>query len=339
MMTTRVTPTPVATPSDAEPPGEGAWVPDILDGYERRTLVLDAAPAAPEAGAPLVGTLVRKAMRARHERAALYVHGWNDYFFHTHVVDWFDARGYTMYGLDLRRYGRSLADGQLAGYVDSLEDYFAELDAAMALIEAQHDEVVLVGHSTGGLTASLWADARPGQLAALVLNSPWFDLGGPAALAAALRPVLGTATRRDPYAPIPLPEGEPIYARTLHKRWGGEWDYSLELKTPASAPIRVGWLRAVLKGQARVARGLDIDCPVFVATSTRSWFGRRFGAKARQSDVVLDVSRITALAWRLGRHVTIARVPGGVHDLFLSAPAARRQLFDDLGVWLDAYVG
>ena len=77
----------------------------------------------------------------------------------------------------------------------------------MALIEAQHDEVVLVGHSTGGLTASLWADARPGQLAALVLNSPWFDLGGPAALAAALRPVLGT---RDPPRPVradPAPRG------------------------------------------------------------------------------------------------------------------------------------
>ena len=98
-------------------------VPDILDGYERRTLVLDA-PGRSYNGAPLVaGTLVRKAMRARHERAALYVHGWNDYFFHTHVVDWFDARGYTMHGLDLRRYGRSLADGQLAGYVDSLKDY------------------------------------------------------------------------------------------------------------------------------------------------------------------------------------------------------------------------
>ena len=285
-----------------------------------------------------MATVVRRIGATRHRRAALYVHGWNDYFFHTHVVDWFDARGYTMYGLDLRRYGRSLGEGQMAGYVDSLEDYFDELDAALELIEAAHDQVVVVAHSTGGLTASLWVAQRPGRLAALVLNSPWFDLWGPAGLATALRPVLGTLSRRDPYAPLPLPEGDPVYARALHRRWGGEWEYSLELKSSAPVPIRVGWLRAVLKGQAQVAKGLEIDCPVFVATGTRSWFGRRFGKQARSTDVVLDVERITAQAWRLGRVVTIVRIPGGVHDLFLSAPRARDQLFDDLGVWLGAYV-
>ena len=332
-MTTRAT--PVAAPSDRE--SLDGWHPDILSGYERRTLPLGADHFGDEPG-PLVATLVRRADAPRHRRAALYVHGWTDYFFHTHVVDWFDRRGTTLYGVDLRRYGRSWTEGQPAGYVESLEDYFVDLDAALEVIEQEHDEVLLVAHSTGGLTASLWADVRPGRFVGLVLNSPWLDMMGPQGLGTALRPVLGTLSRRNPGSIIPLREGDPIYARTLHQQWGGAWDYSLEFKAAAGVPIRVGWLRAVLKGQERVSKGLSIDCPVFVATSTRSWYGRRFSPKARTSDVVLDVNRITAQAWRLGRLVTTARIDDGLHDLFLSGTKAREALFRDLGDWLDAFV-
>lgn len=281
---------------------------------------------------------MRRAGATLHDHAVLQVHGWNDYFFHTHVVDWFDERGYTVYGIDLRRYGRSHVEGQLRGYVDSIDDYAADLDTALAVIEADHAHVIAMGHSTGGLTVSLWADARPGRLAGVVLNSPWLDTWGSPALGRALRTVLDTFSRRDPYAQVPLTEGNSRYAQAMHRRWGGEWDYSLELKSPGGVPIRFGWLGAVLAAQQRVARGLAIDCPVFVATAARSWFGVRIGKKARTSDTVLDVSRITARAWRLGRVVTIARITDGTHDLFLSAPKVRRQLFDDLATWLDAYV-
>lgn len=330
--------TPDAASAEPSEPVSGVWGPDILDGYERLILPLDAAPAPCETPDPLCATLVRKSGARRHARAVLMVHGWNDYFFHTHVVDWFDERGFTVYGIDLRRYGRSHAAGQLAGYVDALEDYFDDLDAALAVIEAEHAEVVALGHSTGGLTVSLWADARPGRLAGVVLNSPWLDMWGSPALGRALRTVLDTFGRRDPYAQIPLTEGDSRYAQAMHQRWGGEWEYSLELKSPNGVPIRFGWVRAVLAGHEGVARGLAIDCPVFVATSTRSYLMGRLGKKARTSDTVLDVSLITARAWRLGRLVTIARIPEGTHDLFLSGAKARRRLFADLEVWLDAYV-
>ena len=337
--TTMTTPTtPVETPSDPTPrPVRTGWHPDILEGYEQRDLVVDAEPVAGEPVGPLVATLVRRVGRPRR-RAVLYVHGWNDYFFHTHVADWFDARGFTLYAIDLRRCGRSFREGQLLGYIDSLHDYFDELDAALAVIEAEHEACVVVAHSTGGLTAALWADARPGRLAGLVLNSPWLDVWGPQGLATAVRPLLGTASRRNPYSIIPLPEGQPIYAHALHRDWGGEWDYSLTLKSATAVPIRVGWLRAVLRGQASVSKGLAVDCPIFVATSTTSWFGRRYRDKAKSNDIVLDVSRITAQAWHLGRLVTVARIPGAVHDVFLSSPAARRRVFADLEAWLKAFV-
>ena len=43
-------------------------------------------------------------------------------------------------------------------------------------------------------------------------------------------------------------------------------------------------------------------------------------------DTVLDVEQIAARAVRLGPHVTVVRIPDGLHDLMLSAPhvASRR---------------
>ena len=58
----------------------------------------------------------------------LYLHGWNDYFFQTHVADALTAAGFDFYALDLRRYGRSLRRGQLRGFITDLDDYGQELE-------------------------------------------------------------------------------------------------------------------------------------------------------------------------------------------------------------------
>jgi len=323
-------------------PRRDAWRPDsLLDGFESLDLPLAVDPLPGEPDEPLVGTLVRRAdpaLRASR-RAILSLHGWNDYFFHVHVAEFAEREGFAFYALDLRRYGRSHREGQFFGYIGSLEDYAAELDAALAVLEDAHDEVALMGHSTGGLTASLWASANPGRVSGLMLNSPWLDLHGPPAFASVLKPLLAPVSRRSPTRVLPMPENEHmVYARSIHTTLGGEWDYSLDLKSPTPRPILAGWLRAVLHGHASVARGLSIECPVIVATSSQTAFLRRFSPRAREADVVLDVERVAAAAWRLGPHVTLVRVEGGLHDLSLSREPARTAYLEALSTWLQAYL-
>ena len=62
-----------------------------------------------------MATLIRKTSDRRGRRAVLYLHGWNDYFFQTHLADYLSDIGYDFYALDLRRYGRSMRPGQLPG--------------------------------------------------------------------------------------------------------------------------------------------------------------------------------------------------------------------------------
>lgn len=322
------------------------WRPDpCVDGFECRDLLLEASPEFGEPEGPLVATLIRRQVPESpgdgdvRRPAWLHVHGWNDYFFHAHLAEAVEAMGFRFYAIDLRRYGRSYREGQLFGYVADLDDYAEELDAAASVIAEEHDSLVAMGHSTGGLTVSLWAASRPGRLAGLALNSPWLDLHGPPAVASVLRAVLQQAGRRRPTMVVSVQNDDVgVYGRVTHVRHGGEWDYDVTLKQLAPREIRVGWLRAILAGHRRVASGLDIDCPIFVATSARTIWLQRYSPAAREADTVLDVDRIGAAATHLGRHLTLVRVEGGVHDLTLSAPPVRERFFTDLARWAHTYV-
>jgi alpha-beta hydrolase superfamily lysophospholipase len=331
---------------EAPEPPHVVWLPwhddELLAGYEAREMQLvgltrHLEEIDPEVGDDeLVATLVRRNKR-HHSRAVLYIHGWNDYFFQTHVADWWDALGYDFYALDLRRYGRSLRAGMMGGYIEDLSEYDLEIDAAMDRVARHHEKVVLYAHSTGGLVASLWADRHPGALGGLVLNSPWIDLQGSALIHALMpRIVRSVATRAATFI-LPLPDNG-FYARTLDSLRDGTWTFDPELKRNPSQPARSAWLTAVMAGHDRVSAGLEIDCPILMVTSTRSDFRRRWSDELLGVDSVLDVSRLAAKAHRLGRHVTLVRLEGAIHDIVLSTRLVRDRFADELRRWESAYL-
>ncbi len=314
-----------------------------MSGFEVAELALTGGVRLDGEGA-VVATLVRRTLDADpardvRGRVVLSLPGWNDYFFHTHVAEFFERRGFTFYALDPRRSGRSLRDPQFRDYVTDLGDFFEELDAAHALLAAAHRSVTVLAHSTGGLVGSLWAAARPGAIAGLVLNSPWLAMWGMPGYGPALIPPLSVLAGRDPRTALKLPDPKGRYRDCVHASAHGEWDYDLDLKSPGPIPVRAGWLRAVLLGHRAVAAGLGIEAPVFVGCGTRSFLNaREYSERARRSDIVLDVDAIAAKAPRLGRCVTLVRVEDGFHDLSLSVPSARRAYFYELGRWLATYV-
>jgi alpha-beta hydrolase superfamily lysophospholipase len=331
-------------------PGGDAWRPDILEGFESLELTLPGADPAPgePAGTVVTATLTRRLAPpdpdpVRHRSAVLYVHGWNDYFFQTHLAAHLIDLGFDFYALDLRRYGRSLRPGQLPGFITDLRDYRMELDLAADLIATDHESIVAMGHSTGGLVAALWA-AEPTdpehegrrRISALVLNAPWLDLQGSSTMRMLGGPAIDRLGTFAPTRVLRLPELG-FYARTLHATLEGEWSYDLALKSTPGPPIRAGWLRAILQGHQRVAAGLGLTVPVLVMCSSATDFSRRWHEGLRQADTVLDVEQIVARAVRLGRLVTIVRIEHGLHDVFLSPPDIRKAALEELSRWLRAY--
>ena len=310
---------------------------DVLGApYESHTIDL----GTDDEGA-VVATLVRRRAERPTRRAVLYVHGFNDYFFQTHLADFFAERGWDFYALDLRKYGRSLRPHQTPNFARSMTEYYPELDESARIIREQdgHDQMLVAGHSTGGLLTALWSHSRAGQglVDGLFLNSPFFDFNVPWLVK---RPVMSAVlglSRRAPYRRVPTAELG-LYGESLHTKHRGEWSYNLDWKPVISFPVTAGWLQAVRRGQERLRSGLAIDVPILVACSTRTFRGKVWHEDLRVTDAVLDVEHIVRWAPGLGARVTIARFDGGVHDLTLSGQDVRAEVFRELGRWTDAFV-
>lgn len=304
--------------------GVNIWdtaAPDVLgEPFSAITLPLDS-----DFEGPVTVTLVRSPAPAGVSRrgAVLNLPGYNDYFFQRHVAGFWNERGYDFYALDPRKVGRSCQPGQTRNLCRHLTDYFPEIDRAVDIIRAGLGDgpMVLSGHSTGGLLAAGWLSRRPGGADGLFLNGPFFASGVPLAVQAALNPLLGFVADRRPTAAFPG-RAVSVYAKSLHAEFGGEWTFDLSWKSASGSRLRLGWLAAVHEGQRAVRRGLGIGVPVLAL------FGDR--------DVVVNVGLNAALAPRLGRAVTCERIPGPLHDAFLSAKPAREEAFRVLGEWLDS---
>ncbi len=324
------------------------WQTDILgDDFEACAFQATGAD-----GVERTATLVRHVPRGRAEtgaapaaprRAVLFLHGWSDYFFNEELAEFWTGNGFRFFALDMHNHGRSLRPDAHGGYVADLASYDAEITAAIGIICSagaagpEPASVTLMGHSTGGLVAALWASRHPGVAGQLILDSPWLEMHGSPAVRRAARTMLGPLARLRPESVLRLPE-RGFYWRSISSAAEGEWTLDDKYRPPRAFPVRAGWLSAVLAGQAQVARGLGLDIPILVLISGASANGMVWKESMRSTDAVLDVNTIALRALSLGRTVTLERIDGALHDVFLSAPRVRKDAYARLSRWIRAYV-
>jgi len=326
--------------------GDRDWRPDVLgEPFQQLTL-----PLRPDAEGDVVATLVRFSPPPRlrlHRGPAsdadvLYVHGWSDYFFQKELAQYWHDQGARFHALDLRKYGRSLREHQTPGFVDDLAVYDEDIEAALDAIG--HGEgapgsrrLILLGHSTGGLTLSLWADRHPGRAHALILNSPWLEFQAHSAGRLALTPLVDLRARIDPKAAMPNVDLG-FYTRTVYRTMDGEWDYDLAWRPVRGFTVHPAWLTAVLTGHARVAAGLHIDAPVLTLLSARSALLPFWTPDMARADVVLVVRDIAQRALQLAPNVAVSWVEDAIHDVFLSREPVRKAAYAAITRWMRGYL-
>jgi alpha-beta hydrolase superfamily lysophospholipase len=299
----------------------------------------------------LVATLVRRGEPDPSvTRAVLMVHGFTDYFFNTEQADHFAARGFAVYALDQHKCGRSWREGQTPHFTTDFARYDTELERTLDLIgeESPAAEMLICAHSTGGLIVALWLDRlrRRGEIArrritGLVLNSPWLDLQGPAILRAAPTGAAIRAMSRINKKRVLRPPAEGGYGATLHKEFGGDFEYNLAWKPIGGFPVTIGWLHAVRRAQTKLHRGLDVGVPNLILRSDRSVREVTDPAKAdeiQRGDAVLDVKQIARWAGCIGNRSTIVPIVDAKHDVFLSVSESRQAAYLELDRWLDWYL-
>ena len=267
------------------------------------------------------------------KKAILYVHGYIDYFFQTELADHFNEWGYNFYAIDLRKYGRALMPHQKPNFVRNMEEYFPDLDRAIEQIKMDgNTNLVLMGHSTGGLLTPLYLSTQKDDfISGLLLNSPFLDLNIPKFLRKILSLPLWLGKNFENLSMDFLPQH---YPKSLHKDYKGEWDFNLNWKPVVNFPFYFTWMRAIRLAQLRLQNGLNISAPILVLHSDKSYKSRKWSDKVMEQDAVLDVEHMIKYANALGNNVSVVEVANAMHDMVLSRPNVRKQVYEEMFNWL-----
>lgn len=285
----------------------------------------------------VIATLIRSPKNDPGNTPALYIHGFNDYFFQTHVAEQFNRHGYNFFALDLRKYGRSLLSHQHPNYCRSITEYFEEIDRTVELIQRESDQkIILIGHSTGGLIASVYLNIgkHRDSIDRLVLNSPFLDFNVNLFQRLVLLPLAGPISAMFPFASRKKPFSH-LYGASISSSKYGEWDYNKDWKPIQGFPAYFKWIYAINRAQKKIRKYSDIDIPILILHSKRSSKPDKWKDILRRSDMVLDVDHIRKYGIKLGSDVTLMAIEDAIHDVYLSQPEVRNEAFDRTFEWLN----
>jgi len=150
---------------------------NFIEDICNKDFFMRTLPLKPDRFGKSNATLVYKPSETNSIKAVLYIHGFIDYFFQWELAEFYNKLGYNFFAVDLRRYGRSLDNAQKPNIINAVEDYYEEINAALQIMknELGNEYIIINGHSTGGLIASLYANDFPKKIDALILNSPFFE--------------------------------------------------------------------------------------------------------------------------------------------------------------------
>ncbi|NDW17564.1 alpha/beta hydrolase [Dysgonomonas sp. 216] len=282
-----------------------------------------------------VATLIRRNTSSYQGKAILYIHGFNDYFFQQETAIAFNNKGYNFYALDLRKYGRSLLPHQKMNDIRNLRSYYEEIAKALDIIHSEDNkEVILFGHSTGGLILTLFAKEHPDSplFDGVMLNSPFFDFNKKPIIKR-LIPIFSALGKLFPG--IKINGGfSKEYGMNLHKEYSGEWNYNLEWKPNTAPRINLGWLRAIYRAQQLLQKQFTITHPVLILHSSQSTNNYTDKEQMQTMDSILNVRDIARMANKINGNVEVTAIEGGIHDLVLSKKNIREQVYDTIFTWL-----
>lgn len=309
------------------------YLSDVLgDRFGKITLSL-----ADDYEGEVIATLIRRKSQSSSTKAILYIHGFNDYFFQGQMAKRFNNEDYNFYALDLRKYGRSLLNHQKLNNVRSLLEYDEEINKALQIIKSEsNNEVILMGHSTGGLIVTHYAGNHLNSdlFHGIICNSPFYEFNLNAVERKIGVPILSFLGR---YFPNKLISNgfSKLYGYSLHNDKYGEWNYSLAWKPHEIPKVNLSFISAIHNAQKKIQNKLVIDVPLLVMYSNQSIYEKKWSGKFKEGDAVLNVKHIQYYAKKIKGNVTSCEIENGMHDLILSKKPVRERVYKKMFEWMD----
>ena len=282
-------------------------------------------------------TLIRKPCAVPSKKAVLYIHGFIDYYFQTEMAEQYNAHGYNFYAVDLRKCGRSHRPHQILHFNKSFNEYEEDLNKAIEVITEQdgNTQLLLSAHSTGGISAALYADSGTykDRINAVFLNSPFFGLNEPWFNRWFLNTFGGFISLILPKLIVQKISG--LYAESMHKDHHGQWSFNTDWKPTTKFLVRVGWISSVINAHKIIHKGLNVSCPILLMHSDSYNKFKKWSEGMLKTDAILNIEHMKQHCANMGKDVTRIEIPDGAHDLILSEKTVRDSVYQQLFDWLN----
>ena len=272
-----------------------------------------------------------------NKSAILWIHGFNDYYFHFHIGEELLNEGYNMYTITLPNYPQKNVDRKYLFYIDDLKKYFSYIDQFIEFIRARGiNIIVLYGHSTGGLisTAYLHEGKKAHHIDKLILNAPFFDFHDSNIMEIIIKNVLTNIGKILPKFVIREGKNQ-LSSPEKYKDILSRYYFDQNRKITYPNHTFAGWINAVATYHQKIQKKqIKLDIPILVLMSSTS----KNTCKGEQNgDCVLDVTEIKKYSRNLGKHVIIKEYNGAIHDVLLSkSTVVNDALYDIIGFLRDS---
>lgn len=273
------------------------------------------------------------------QKAVLYIHGFNDYFFNSEFAEKFTQQGYSFFAIDLHNHGRNLSSESKPYYFKNIHEFDEELSMAISIIKHDFDtsNITLYGYSQGGLVAALYAN-KYRNVNQLILDSSFFDFNFNPWIEKLILPLVAYMGQFFPEFKISSTQAN-VFGQSLHKDFYGEWNFDITLKSiRTNAPIYLGWIHAVYEAQKELQKGLDLNIPVLNLYSNRSNPENFQNNALFESDIVLDVNDIAQFGKTLNANPNLTTnmvIENAMHGVTLSTLHVRTYAYDSIFNWLN----
>ena len=267
-----------------------------------------------------------------NKKLFFWVHGFNDYYYHYHIGDKLLSDSFDIYSISLRNYESS---AKKRFCVKDLYEYVEDIDNHLKLLVNNYDEIILYGHSLGGLICSIYMykGIYNHKINKLVLNSPFFNFRVDLLTSLIINYFSGILRNLRYFNILDNIKVSDFRGKDIYKEYIFE-NYHFDRKLKINdIDIYLDWILTVKYYQNELSK-LTLSVPTFVFCPSKNatnndLLNNNFG------DTILDVNDIFSFSCNLFQNLCFKNCDNSIHDVFVSKPDVVNNAYNYMIDWLN----